>query len=103
MDGKIKKFLDQSGWFCYNSGRSAPLNRLHRLGDQDEALSRLRPEFESPWRHTEQSKEGFCCGLSVTKTFLFFQNLTKLFVAQNQGSVYYFSVSIYIFIIREQV
>jgi hypothetical protein len=23
----------------------------HRLGDQDVALSRLRPGFESPWGH----------------------------------------------------
>lgn len=31
--------------------------RLHRLGDQDAALSRLKPGFESLWRHTKHPPE----------------------------------------------
>ena len=38
------RLLDRPVW----DGRISPY-RLHRLGDQDAALSRLKPEFESPW------------------------------------------------------
>ena len=35
----------------YASDRISNVESLHRLGDQDAALSRLKPEFESLWRH----------------------------------------------------
>mgnify|MGYP002066052809 CR=1 FL=1 len=44
---------DQYGWTALMwaaSGRHT-LHRPHRLVDQDAALSRLKPEFESPWGH----------------------------------------------------
>ena len=34
---------------------SKPIVCLHRLGDQDAALSRLKPGFESLWRHWSNS------------------------------------------------
>ena len=35
-------------------------NRPHRLEDQDATLSRLRPEFESPWGHKKRLSGRFC-------------------------------------------
>ena len=35
--------------------------RLHRLGDQDAALSRLKPEFESLWRHPRRQPNNDGC------------------------------------------
>lgn len=31
--------------------------RPHRLEAQDATLSRLRPEFESPWGHLDEGRE----------------------------------------------
>ena len=31
----------------------------HRLVDQDAALSRLKPEFESPWGHSQNADKAF--------------------------------------------
>ena len=55
------------------SDRISDVERPHRLGDQDAALSRLKREFESLWGHQTNTCESGCFCLHVyqgTQPFL---------------------------------